>query len=105
MNSRDINEKDKYEPLNKEIFNHIKFITEETKADYDKFVHDLKNSDMFHEFEELVEKYNRSENKENLEIKFKAFGFLDEPLQKQDIVSHKRPSYCVDNIIKQIYIE
>ena len=37
--------------------------------------------------------------------KLERIQILDEPLQKPGIVSHKRPSYCVDNIIKQIYIE
>lgn len=35
----------------------------------------------------------------------KQIQILDEPLQKPEIVSHKKPSYCVDIIIKQIYIE
>ena len=29
---------------------------------------------------------------------------LDEPLHKPDKITHKKPSYCVDNIIKQIDI-
>ena len=37
--------------------------------------------------------------------KLKQIQILDEPLQKPEMVSHKKPSYCVDNIIKQIYIE
>ena len=37
--------------------------------------------------------------------KLEQIQILDEPLQRPDIISHKRPSYCVDNIIKQIYIE
>ena len=37
--------------------------------------------------------------------KLEQIQILDEPLQRSDIISHKRPSYCVDNIIKQIYIE
>ncbi len=35
----------------------------------------------------------------------KQIQILDEPLQKPEIVSHKKPSQCVDNIIKEIYIE
>ena len=75
MNSGNINEKDKIEPLNKELLKYIKFITDETEIDNENFIADLKKSKMFQEFEELVEKYNESEDKENLKIKFKAFGF------------------------------
>ena len=37
--------------------------------------------------------------------KLEQIQILDEPLEKPEIVSHKRPSYCVDNVIKQIDIE
>jgi len=37
--------------------------------------------------------------------KLTQIQILEEPLHKPEIVSHKKPSYCVDNIIKQIYIE
>lgn len=37
--------------------------------------------------------------------KLTQIQILEEPLHKPEIISHKRPSYCVDNIIKQIYIE
>ena len=37
--------------------------------------------------------------------KLKQIQILDEPLQKPEIISHKKPSHCVDKIIKQIYIE
>lgn len=35
--------------------------------------------------------------------KLEQIQILDEPLHKPDIITHKRPSYCVDYIIKQIY--
>ncbi|MFX1477960.1 MAG: hypothetical protein ACFFCI_07490 [Promethearchaeota archaeon] len=37
--------------------------------------------------------------------KLEQIQILDEPLQKPDIVTHKKPSYCVDYLIKQINIE
>ena len=37
--------------------------------------------------------------------KLEQIQILDEPLQKPDIISHKKPSYCVDNIIKKIDIK
>ncbi len=37
--------------------------------------------------------------------KLTQIQILEEPLHKPEIITHKRPSYCVDNIIKQIYIE
>ena len=35
----------------------------------------------------------------------KQIQILDEPLHKPDIITHKKPSYCVDIVIKQILIE
>lgn len=37
--------------------------------------------------------------------KLEQIQILGEPLYKPDIISHKKPSNCVDNIIKQINIE
>ncbi len=37
--------------------------------------------------------------------KLDQIQILDEPLHKPDIITHKRPNYCVDYIIKQINIE
>lgn len=37
--------------------------------------------------------------------KLEQIQILDDPLQKPEIISHKKPSYCVDSIIKQILIE
>jgi len=34
--------------------------------------------------------------------KLTQIQILEEPLHKPEIISHKKPSYCVDNIIKQI---
>ena len=75
MNSEK-NKKEKYEPLNEDLLKFIKFITEKTKIDYETFVDDLKNSQMFQEFEELVIKYNESKDRDNfLKTQFKAFEF------------------------------
>ncbi len=37
--------------------------------------------------------------------KLEQIQILDEPLHKPDMITHKKPSYCVDNVIKQILIE
>ena len=54
MNNGNINEKNEFENLYKELFQYIKFITDETKIDYDYFVDKLKKSKMFQEFEEIL---------------------------------------------------
>ncbi|MHA1249386.1 MAG: hypothetical protein ACTSRP_05285 [Candidatus Helarchaeota archaeon] len=75
MNSEKFNDKDKYQLLNKELLEYIKFITSKTGISYENFIEDLKKSRMFQELEKLSEEYYESENKEKVKLKIMAFEF------------------------------
>jgi len=70
-----MNSNNHYNVLNKEILDFIKFTSEDLGFDYQEFLNKFKDSSFFKEFQDLVNKFNKTEDKEKIKNKFSAFEY------------------------------
>ena len=68
------NEK-KFDPLNENVKEYIKFLSEEEGIDYEDFLNKYQEAPFFIEFNQLIKQYNNSENKAEFENKIRAFEY------------------------------